>query len=75
MLFRIPDNNRYRFMVDPLMMALLAVAAIALAGPLRRLAPLPRRLRQSTPRPSIVAELDYSFPGRFLARTVIVSPR
>ena len=45
-LFRIPDKNRYRFMADPLMMALLAVAVTALAGRLRRLAPLPRRLRQ-----------------------------
>lgn len=31
----IPDNNRYRFMADPLMMALLAVAITALAGRVR----------------------------------------
>jgi hypothetical protein len=42
--FGSPDNNRYRFMADPMVTALLAVAATALVGRVRRVfsAPGPR---------------------------------
>jgi hypothetical protein len=44
-LFGIPDNNRYRFMADPLVMALLAVALTALVRRLRLSWPARSRYR------------------------------